>query len=398
MASPGISGSPQYQNPPPPYRQPDFYVELSYPQPGAYHPKSCSKYSERVRLAIDGWEAAAEEPDHPQNSWLDKDLGEELKDDSDADYAHSEGSGSIETSIGAAAAVGWPSWRTLSQGKIEEREDLPRQIAELVKAEQAAAATYDPDVVVALVTELYELFVITEHLPEGSIQYPPHTKPSVNEALAGELGYNPSVISLMQKLPYVGTEGNRAGCIIPCTSFAGYTLDEDLIEGRCPYPYHKYDSCPDLDSWMLPLALPNFEGWNIILDTRLGVIRAYSTERSRAQKHTVEWRRHGEVLYTEWDRVRWTEYRRARLVPAAQYLSEVIYAYRSLAKVAGMWMDTTAREYREDWLDVYRQCGWPDEWRRAEFLANWAARLEEIEERGGVGRGRPFPRRSKNGG
>ncbi|KAJ7691333.1 hypothetical protein B0H17DRAFT_1133854 [Mycena rosella] len=44
---------------------------------------------------------AAEEHDLPPNSWLDKDFGEELEDDSDADYAHSEGSGSIETSDGS---------------------------------------------------------------------------------------------------------------------------------------------------------------------------------------------------------------------------------------------------------------------------------------------------------
>ncbi|KAJ7688391.1 hypothetical protein B0H17DRAFT_1068437 [Mycena rosella] len=207
--------------------------------------------------------------EEPRNSWLDTDLAE--PDDTDSDYAHSEASESTdETSdgsdpdisdselaeISADAQMGSPSSPTPSQKRIQEREDLARQIAELVKAEQDASAAYDPDVIVALVAELYKLLITMGHWPEGSLHYSPHTKSPVNMALAAELGYAPSAISLMQKLPYMGPEANRDNDkrIIPRTRFADYTLEEDLKEGRHPYPYKYLDGCPDLDPWMIPLA------------------------------------------------------------------------------------------------------------------------------------------------
>lgn len=309
---------------------------------------------------------AAKEPDYPPNSWLWQELGEELG-DADADYADSDRSGSTErsdeshqdisdselTDIRAGAVVRWCSCRTSAQEKIEEREDLPRQIAELVRAEQASAAAYDPDAVAALVTELYELLVTMGHWPEGSIHYPPHTTHPVNEGLAAELGYSTSAIALMLRLPYVDSEANQdeEGSIIDRTRFADYTLEEDLTEGRRPYPFRYLDGCPDLDPWMLPLVLPRTSGWHIMLDTHLGVVRAYGTDRSPPQ-HAVEWRRHGEVTNDgdERDRITWTEYRRAPLVHAAQYFLEIIDAYRSLARVplidARLSDPMQKREYR----------------------------------------------------
>ncbi|KAJ7474030.1 hypothetical protein FB451DRAFT_283755 [Mycena latifolia] len=352
----------------------------------------------------------------PVDSWLDADLGE---DDSGSDYApsSSEDAESDDSSdsgsehslddseladIGADAATGWPSSPTPSQKEIEEREDLARQIAELVKAEQDAAAAYDPDAVAALVTELYELLVTMGHWSEGSIQYPPHTAPSLNEALAAELGYAPSAISLMQKLPYVRSESGRGedGYLIARTQLANYTHEDDLREGRHPYPYQYLPGCPDLDPWLLPLALPNRDGWNIMFDTRLGVVRANCTERS-PPKDTVEWRRHGEIPDGDWDRATWTEYRRTPLVPAPRYLSEVIYAYRSLARLPLInadrsdprqkledyhpsypkWLLNQEREEKEGLLALYRECGWPDNWRRSEFIAKWEATEKEIKTR-----------------
>jgi SPX domain protein involved in polyphosphate accumulation len=92
------------------------------------------------------------------------------------------------------------------------------------------------------------------------------------------------------------------------------------------------DGCPPIDPWLLPLMLPNRDGWHVMLDTNLGVVRAYSTERTPPQ-NTVEWRRHGKVTDAERDQATWTEYRRAPLVPAVHYFSEFIYAYRSLSRL-----------------------------------------------------------------
>ncbi|KAJ7474012.1 hypothetical protein FB451DRAFT_1466466 [Mycena latifolia] len=346
-------------------------------------------------------DSTVEENQRPANSWLDADLEEPDDDASDSDYAPSEGSESGDSDetnetasedfigdseladISADAEIGWPSWPTQAQQETEEREDLARKITELVKAEQKAAADYDPEVVVALVTELYELLVSMGQWPENSLLYAPHTAPP--------------------KLPYAGPEATRYEDtpLIPRTKLADYTREDDLREGRRPYPYLCYPDCPDLDPWLLPLALPGRDGWNDILDTRLGAVRAYETD-GFPPEDTIEFRRHGEVPDSDAERERatWTEYRRAPLVPAAGYLSEVIYAYRSLARLPvieadhsahaeektypqnyPMWIIRKEQEHQEGLLTLYRECGWPDNWRRAEFVARWKTKKKEIDVR-----------------
>ncbi|KAJ7139476.1 hypothetical protein C8R44DRAFT_764578 [Mycena epipterygia] len=346
----------------------------------------------------------AEEEPLQTNSWLNANL-EEQDDASDSDYEcsgsdDSDASDSEATSnddidaseladIMTDAASGWRYRRTPSREKVDERrEDLARQVAELVKAEQDAAAAYNPDEVVSLITQFYELLIAMGHWPEGSIQYPPHTNPAVNEELAAQLGYAPAVISLMQQLPY-SVSNDEDDYILGRTRFANYTDDEDLREGRHPLPYQWIPDCPDLDPWLLPLMLPNREGWNVMLDTNLGVIRACSIENSPPHD-TVEWRRHGEVPNADW-----TEYRRTPLVPAARYLSEIIYAYRSLSRLPVInadrndpkekrystppsWYATQEREEQDALLTLYRECGWPDQWRREEFITKWETKKKEI--------------------
>jgi hypothetical protein len=80
--------------------------------------------------------------------------------------------------------------------------------------------------------------------------------------------------------------------------------------------------------------LPRRDGWNVMLDTQLGVVRAYSTG-GWLREDSVEWRRHGDVPDSQFERNEAikTEYRRAPLVRAAHYFSELIYAYRSLKRL-----------------------------------------------------------------
>ncbi|KAJ7139477.1 hypothetical protein C8R44DRAFT_764580 [Mycena epipterygia] len=260
----------------------------------------------------------AEEERRQANSWLDADWEE---DGSGSDYvpSDSESTGSNATSdsgatsdssrqdisdseqadIDADAKAGWPSSPTPSQKKVDQREDLARRVAELVKAEQDAAAAYNPDEVVSLLTQLYELFIAMGHWPEGSLRYPPHADPSVNEQLAQQLGYAPAAVSLMRQLPYLTWKANRDTEIIARTRFADYTREDDLKEGRHPTPYQYLDGCPDLDPWLLPLVLPNNGGWNIMLDTNLGIIRAYNNDASPPQ-NTIEWRRHDAHRLSLW--------------------------------------------------------------------------------------------------
>ncbi|KAJ7789471.1 hypothetical protein B0H14DRAFT_242757 [Mycena olivaceomarginata] len=363
--------------------------------------------------------------------WLDADLGkdEDDGDDENSEYCPSEGSnassGGSESGSSAGhfveqindssldwdtideaelaylrtdAESGWPMSPTPSLKKLEEEDELARQIEQLITAEQDAAAAYNPDEVVSLITQFYELLVTMGHYPEGSVRYPPHTDPPVNEELAAQLGYPEAAISLMQRLPYLTREINTSEQheILRRTRLADYTRERDLREGRHPYPY---DDCPDIDPWLLPVMLPRRDGWNVMLDTQLGVVRAYSAG-GWLREDIVEWRRH-DVLDSQFERdeASNTEYRRAPLVRAAHYFSELIYAYRSLKRLPvidadlsepyreghspsySKWGLNLKREEQETLLTLYRECGWPDEWRRAEFIEKWQVKKRDIDAR-----------------
>ncbi|KAJ6481704.1 hypothetical protein C8R45DRAFT_310191 [Mycena sanguinolenta] len=356
--------------------------------------------------------AKAQEERRQANYWLDADLGNENdSDESDSDYvlAGSDASGSDASTsdsdeqisdselayIGANTHTGWASSSTDSLRNLDKEAELNRQIEDLIQAEKDAAAAYNPDEVVAIITQLYELLVTMGHWPEGSIRYAPHTNPPVNEELALQLGYTPAAVSLMHRLPYPSRKvnnGDDAHSIFSDTRIADYTDEKHLREGRRPYPYKYVDGCPDIDPWLLPMALPKRYGWHVMLDTNLGVIRAYGDS---VPSDTVEWRRHsgGPEDADKWEEVQKTEYRRAPLVPAVRYYSEFIYAYSSLSRLPVIrasnsdpneephYPSTYSQEVKEEQqalLALYRECGWPDEWRRAEFVAKWAAQSKEI--------------------
>ncbi|KAJ7081689.1 hypothetical protein C8R43DRAFT_1052591 [Mycena crocata] len=282
-----------------------------------------------------------EEERRRANYWLDAKLESDTESSSSGsnDSADSEGipelswRQSARCKIRLARGLDQP---TPSEKEFDQKEDQARQLD--------AVAVYNPDLFVSLVTQLYELLIDME-----------------------ELGYDAAVIS-MQRLP----------------------------KAR-PYPYQYLDGCPDLDAWMLPLTLPNRDGWHIMLDTRLGVVRAYCADAFIPDFETAEFRRQGVVAdFDEWEMCgRWTEYRRAPLVPAAVYFSEIIDAYRSLKRlpmVEPYLSDPNephpapeerrrGREEKMTLLNLYRECGWPDQWQRAEFVAKWEASKEEIRAR-----------------
>ncbi|KAJ7019895.1 hypothetical protein C8F04DRAFT_325644 [Mycena alexandri] len=296
---------------------------------------------------------AVEDERRPVNSWLDVDLGK--GDDSDSsDYDPAKGSGSdcestndsdeamddssslSESEIGyvvTAGNTGWPPRSPTESEKARDKmDDLILSIPQLLEAESAAAAAYNPDEIVSLITQFYELLIAMGHWPEGSLRYAPHTNPPVNEGLAVQLGYAPAVISLMKRLPYLSSEANQRHCnpILARTVLADYTRDVDLKEGRRPYPYMYDENCPNLDPWLLLWVLPGRDGSHVILDTTLGAIRAYCVDGFIMREDTVEWQRHGKV---HWEEAALTEYRRAPFVLAAGYFTELIYAYRSLSRL-----------------------------------------------------------------
>lgn len=166
---------------------------------------------------------------------------------------------------------GWPSSPTPSGKERAKEKELEGQLEILDAAEKEAAAAYNPDEVVALLTEFYELLVEIAHWPLGVVQKAPHTDSTVNIELGKELGYDETVLELMEKLPYARDEANQnQNRIIPDSFFYNYTKERDLKRAQKHVGYDKYEA--PIDSWILPIAGPsNRDGWSVVLDTRLGV-------------------------------------------------------------------------------------------------------------------------------
>jgi hypothetical protein len=139
-------------------------------------------------------------------------------------------------------------------------------------AEKEAAAAYNPDEVVALLTQFYELLVEIAHWPLGTVQKAPHTDPPVNVELGKELGYDDAVLELMQKLPYPKDVHRSLNKIVPDSFFYDFRSERDLKKARKHVGYDNDKYGTPIDSWILPLVAPsNRDGWSILLDTRLGM-------------------------------------------------------------------------------------------------------------------------------
>ncbi|KAF7306383.1 SWIM-type domain-containing protein [Mycena indigotica] len=284
-----------------------------------------------------------------------------------------------------------PPYQTLGERQEEEREVLPRLVALLEEHERNVAACYDVDEVIGAITRFYRLLIDMGQWEPEDLVYPPHTNPPINVQRAFQLGYDERVVQLMQKLPYlkwtVGHDEKK--CILFRTSFVNYTKNEDLEKGRQPYPGY------ELDPWLLPLLVPGRYGWLVMLDTELGVVRAFEPH-GFYRPDLIEFKRHG--LPPEDPDQDPHPWRRVPTVPASQYFNTLIEVYRSLERLPiidpGM-NDPAETLYKlshehlpssqKEWntqsalLDLYRECGWPDSWRRAEFLSKWRAKKAEID-------------------
>ncbi|KAF7306380.1 SWIM-type domain-containing protein [Mycena indigotica] len=218
-----------------------------------------------------------------------------------------------------------------------------------------------------------------------------------NVTRALQLGYDEQVVQLMQKLPYLKwtVAHDEKKYILGRTAFVNYTNEEDLKEGRRPYPYCYMDNAVDLDPWLLPLMLPWRDGWLVLLDTRLGAIRAFAPD-SFYRPEMVEFLRHGpRPTDPDQDPHSW---RRVPTVPVMHYFNTLIRVYRSLERLPiinpdrndpaetryipphqDSWLSQKEWKLQSTLLDLYRECGWPDAWRRTEFLVKWRVKKAEID-------------------
>ena len=130
--------------------------------------------------------------------------------------------------------------------------------------------TYNTKEIASLMTEFYELLSQMGQFPPATIKYPPHLHPPVNAKFAKSLGMAPQVVNLIQKLPYIESNGRTwlfEGI------FADFREDEDLESSRDPFgvnpdgwSYYS-ERGPYMRPWQVALNAVGNHGAVLLLDT-----------------------------------------------------------------------------------------------------------------------------------
>ena len=130
--------------------------------------------------------------------------------------------------------------------------------------------TYNTKEIASLMTEFYELLSQMGQFPPATIKYPPHLHPPVNSKFAKSLGMAPQVVDLIQKLPYIESNGRTwlfEGI------FADFREDEDLESSRDPFgvnpdgwSYYS-ERGPYIRPWQVALNAVGNHGAVLLLDT-----------------------------------------------------------------------------------------------------------------------------------
>ena len=130
--------------------------------------------------------------------------------------------------------------------------------------------TFNAREIASLVTEFYELLSQMGQFPPATIKYPPHLHPPINVKFAKSLGMAPQVVDLIQKLPYVESNGR---IWLFEGLFADFREDEDLESSRDPFgvnpdgwSYYS-ERGPYMRPWQVALNAVGYHGAVLLLDT-----------------------------------------------------------------------------------------------------------------------------------
>jgi hypothetical protein len=251
------------------------------------------------------------------------------------------------------AQTGWPRWNAARFGAVwrvpstEDSYDLLDDAQsflydlDLDFEIAMCQGEYQPDEVIKLVGELYELMITMAHgeWKKGCISYAPHTERPVNMELAKKLGYSESALYLLERLPYLVDDRLNSGDnrIIADTGFLQYTNEDNLRKGRYmprgPRILANRAGAFPLDPWILPLAYPSESdqclGYAIVLDTKLGVVKVWPHD---IGPYTCpEFHYANKRGYDLHNQSHWHHF--ARYVPAVRYLRTLIQAYTDMVKI-----------------------------------------------------------------
>ena len=124
------------------------------------------------------------------------------------------------------------------------------------------------DEIVTSLTSLYRLFVALGYLTEDEISWSPHDTIPFNVSKCVDLGYDPSAIDLLQKIPWT----TKTVPIYYESMPVVYSCDDELELSRDPTNYliDDPDDPQPVDGWILPLTYGQRYGNTILLDAKEG--------------------------------------------------------------------------------------------------------------------------------
>lgn len=137
-------------------------------------------------------------------------------------------------------------------------------------AEYNRRSEYNESEIVEFVKEIFDHLVLFGYVQAGQIRWPPTGRHAINETLCNELHLDPSVVSLMKRLPYIVSDpygrGDLDFSLSPASPQVSYLDDRQLREGREAHmggpPFGR------VESQDLKLTECMMYGTSIILDTK----------------------------------------------------------------------------------------------------------------------------------
>jgi hypothetical protein len=176
---------------------------------------------------------------------------------------------------------------------------------------------YNEDVLVALINELYSLYILLAYLKPSDVVHPdPATsRHNINRTLCNSLGLDSSVISLMERIPYMNSShtdpsprrglDNYPTFLFPRSRAYSFLNDQDIIESRDP----EYDGVNPLRpnyllSHDIALSRNLRDGMSLVLDTKaslfLLLIMSYISEDKLMNLHRYS----TDARQRRWPRIR----------------------------------------------------------------------------------------------
>jgi hypothetical protein len=124
---------------------------------------------------------------------------------------------------------------------------------------------------ISSLTNLYELRIKMNYLPEGCLRYPPHSSPLISTEPILSKVLDPKIAEVMQGIPYIDSTNESDPKILFDSTTASYIDKGVLEESRTLYLPPDDSGGELLEPWVMPLTLAGQPGYHALFDAKSGM-------------------------------------------------------------------------------------------------------------------------------